>query len=85
MLRHHLAVMHTASKMSSDKIEQMLRDKWERLFFPRTVVNETNFFVLLDYRTDMPESGSDKEQLTTKHSKVIGFIESRIKNFLAIL
>ena len=66
--------------------EQFLHDKWSRLFFPRTVMNETNYFVVLEYSTDVPSNGScDQQVLLTRHSKMTGFVESRIKHFLAIL
>ena len=62
-----------------------LRHKWERLFFPRTVLNETNFFVCLEYSTHVPPDCQDLELIRTRHAKVIGFIESRVKNFLSVL
>ena len=62
-----------------------MKDKWSGLFFPATVLNETNYFMVLEYSTKAPSETSSLEEAKAKHSKFIGFIESRIKNFLQTL
>ena len=48
-------------------------------------MNETNYFLRLEFKTKEPAEGSTMEEAEAKHIKVVGFIESRIKNFLQVL
>ena len=46
-------------------------------------MNQTNFFLKLEYSTKPPEdSSADPNESKFKHTKLIGFIESRIKVLL---
>ena len=60
--------------------DQLLKRKWADLFFPSTVINETLYFLVCEFstRAEVPEA-------QTRHAKVVGFIESRIKNLLQAL
>ena len=62
-----------------------MKDKWSSFFFQATVLNETDYFIVLEYSMKTPAFTSSHEEARTKHSKFIGFIESRIKNFLQAL
>ena len=62
-----------------------MKKKWSGLFFQATVLNETDYFIVLEYSTKKPDETSSDEETKTKHKKFIGFIESRIKNFLQVL
>ena len=61
---------------------KLLKEKWSDLFFPATVLNETNYFICLQYTTKGPEEGNLTTEALTRHAKFIGFIESRMKSFL---
>ena len=50
------------------------------MFFPSTVLNDTDHFLSCEFTT--PGEGPEAQ---TRHAKVIGFIESRIKNLLQTL
>ena len=49
------------------------------------MLNETNYFLRLEFTTKQPAEGSTIKEAEAKHVKVIGFIESRIKNLLQVL
>ena len=62
-------------------------NRWSSLFFPATVMNETNYFIVLEYSTKGPGENTNItfNEAKAKHLKFTGFVESRIKNFLQSL
>lgn len=69
---------------SMKTVKSLIKNQWSNLFFQSSVMNQTDYFLKFEYSTKANEA-SDPTENKLKHTKLIGFIESRIKILLQFL